>query len=747
MVASLRQRGTIEGSSLIAISARGGEGLVHATQDTAAQVDDTVTAPRSSAADAIPEPDLRAPDFYTNRELSWLEFNERVLAEAFDDRNPLLERAKFLAIAANNLDEFFMVRVSALKKLVAAGFKGTTPDGRTAKEQLAAIDKHTRQMLDDMGHCFTQVLVPMLETKGLAVREWDDLANVTRAQLSEYFREQIFPVLTPLAVDPAHPFPYISNLSLNLAVMLRDPLDGRELFARVKVPQNLLHRFIRLPGSDETILLEQLVAAHLGMLFPGMEILQCHSFRVTRDADIEFEEDQAEDLMDEIEAGLRTRRFRDVILLTVPPAMPQQMRDLLVRELEVSDDDLCCVPGPHGLADLFDLAQIENQPDLFFDPWKPQTPPGFRDCEGEPADLFEKIRQGDILVHHPYESFDTSVDELIRQAVSDPDVLAVKQTLYRTTENSDIMRALVQAAEAGKQVVVVVEIKARFDEERNILWARRLEAAGAHVGYGLVGLKTHAKAVLVVRQEDGRIRRYMHLGTGNYNAKTAGLYEDFGLFTCRNELGADLSDLFNFLTGYSRQREFRSLFTAPYGLREHITERIQREIDLARAGRPARMVLKVNGLVDAKMIRHLYEASQAGVEIDLIVRGICCLRPGIPGVSENIRVRSIIGRFLEHSRIYHFHNDGDDEYLIGSADLMPRNLDRRVEQLVPVQDRKLQEVLHQILDVELTDNRQAWLLQPDDSWLRVTPKPGESPRGTHDVLMQRALDRSVGQGS
>lgn len=707
------------------------------------------TSPPTDSHPPIPTPvpadgadlDLSDPSLFTNRELSWLEFNERVLAQARDERVPLVERLRFLAITANNLDEFFMVRVSALKRLVAAGATGRTADGMTAEEQLAAIDVRCRLMLDDMGSLWLEDLQPALKEEGLAVLEWDQIDDQTRAHLSRFFREEIFPVLTPLAVDPAHPFPYISNLSLNLVVMLRDPREGRELFARVKVPQTLLHRFVRLPDSHETILLESLVAAHLGMLFPGMEILEWHSFRVTRDADIEFEEDQAEDLMDEIEAGLRTRRFRDVVGVTASPSMPDRIREMLARELEVAPEDLYDVPGLHGLADLFDLADVCGRHDLEFEPWQPQTPPELLDSEGEPVDLFTLVRSRDVLVHHPYDSFGTSVEEFIRQAVADPDVLAIKQTLYRTTENSDIMRDLARAAESGKQVVVVIEIKARFDEERNIQWARLLEAAGAHVGYGLVGLKTHAKAALVVRREEGGIRRYIHLGTGNYNAKTAGLYEDFGFFTSDADLGADVSDLFNFLTGYSRQREFRSLLAAPYALRDGISTRIEREIEHARAGRPARMILKMNSLVDAKIIHQLYEASRAGVDIDLLVRGICCLRPGIPGVSDRVRARSIIGRFLEHSRIYMFHNDGDPEYFLGSADLMPRNLDRRVESVFPVRDKTLQARLRNLLEVELADNRQAWTLHPDETWEQIRPPTDGTVVATHRTLTEAALAR------
>jgi polyphosphate kinase len=680
--------------------------------------------------------DLNDPRLLTNRELSWLEFNDRVLAEAFDERNPILERVRFLAIAANNLDEFLMVRASSVRQRLRAGVATRTPDGMSAHEELTAISERHGRMLADLARA-EALLLPRLGEEGLGVVSFGALDEPTRAQLSTRFLATVFPVLTPLAVDPAHPFPFLSNLSLNLAVELRDPESARLRFARVKVPTQLLSRFVPLPGRMEAVPLEQLVAAHLGHLFPGMDIVGCYAFRVVRDADLDLEEEQTEDLAEEIEDALLERRFRSVVSLAVSRDMPAHLRQLLSTELDAAE--LIEVPGLLGLAELADLPALKDRavrPDLRFANWIPRTPPALHSVAGAPIDLFAVLRRRDQLVHLPYDSFADSVEALILAAVEDPAVLAIKQTLYRTTENSSILANLMRAAEAGKQVVVVVELRARFDEQRNLAWARRLEDAGAHVVYGVLGLKTHAKTVLVVRREGDAIRRYVHVGTGNYNGTTARLYEDLGLLSCRPELGEDVSALFNFMTGYSRQKNFQLLWTAPYCLRDALTRRIRREIAHARAGRPARIVMKLNSLVDPPMIRTLYEASQAGVEIDLIVRGICCLKPGVPGVSDHIRVRSLIGRFLEHSRIFHFHNDGRPEYLIGSADLMPRNLDRRVEATVPVLDPALQARLQHILDLCLADQRQAWVLR-GDRWTRLSPE-GDVP-GIQQQLMQEAI--------
>jgi polyphosphate kinase len=685
--------------------------------------------------------DLSDARLLTNRELSWLEFNDRVLAEAFDERNPLLERARFLAIAANNLDEFLMVRVSSVRQRLRAGVVTRTPDGMSPRQELTAIAERHRRMLADLARA-EELLLARLRKERLGVVSWSELDAPVRAQLSARFLQTIFPVLTPLAVDPAHPFPFLSNLSLNLAVELRDPKSARLRFARVKVPTQLLSRFVRVPERNEAVPLEQLVAAHLERLFPGMEIVGCHAFRVIRDADLELEDEETEDLVEELEDALLQRRFRTVVSLVVSLDMPPHLRQLLSTELDA--EEVLEMPGLLGLAELSDLPALKDhsiRPDLRFTNWVPRTPPALRAVAGAPIDLFAVLRHRDLLVHLPYDSFADSVEALIRAAVHDPAVLAIKQTLYRTTENSSILVNLVRAAEAGKQVVVVVELRARFDEQRNLHWARRLEDAGAHVVYGVLGLKTHAKTVLVVRQEGDAIRRYVHVGTGNYNGTTARLYEDLGLLSCRADLGEDVSALFNFMTGYSRQRDFQLLCAAPYGLRDALARRISREIAHARAGRAARIVMKMNSLVDPPMIRALYEASQAGVEIDLIVRGICCLKPGVPGVSDHIRVRSLIGRFLEHSRIFHFHNDGRPEYMIGSADLMPRNLDRRVEATVRVLDPRLQAKLQHVLDLCLADRRQAWELR-GERWTRLLPEGESDLPGIHERLMQEAIDQS-----
>jgi polyphosphate kinase len=690
--------------------------------------------------------DLSDSRLLTNRELSWLDFNERVLAEAFDERNPLLERVRFLAIAANNLDEFLMVRVSSVRQKLRAGVTTRTPDGLNAQEELTAVSERHRSMLAELARA-EALLLPRLSAEGLGVVSWSALDEGTQAQLSARFLQTILPVLTPLAVDPAHPFPFLSNLSLNLAVELRDPDSDRKRFARVKVPTQLLSRFVSLPDRKEGVPLEQLVAAHLDRLFPGMEVVGCHAFRVIRDADLELEDEQTEDLVEEIEDALLQRRFRTVVSLAVSRDMPAHLRELLSTELEAAE--LIEMPGLLGLAELTDLPALKDRavrPDLRFPNWIPRTPPALHGVTGAPIDLFAVLRRSDQLVHLPYDSFADSVEALIEAAVDDPAVLAIKQTLYRTSENSSILANLVRAAEAGKQVVVVVELRARFDERRNLQWARRLEDAGAHVVYGVLGLKTHAKTVLVVRQEGEAIRRYVHVGTGNYNGTTARLYEDLGLLSCRPELGEDVSALFNFMTGYSRQHDFELLCAAPYGLRDALTRRIHREIAHARAGRAARIEMKMNSLVDPSMIRALYEASQAGVEIELIVRGICCLKPGVPGASDHIRVRSLIGRFLEHSRIFHFHNDGRPEYLIGSADLMPRNLDRRVEAAVPVREPELQARLQHILDLCLRDRRQAWLLR-GDQWTRVLSESDPDEPGIHERLMQEAIERSRSETS
>jgi polyphosphate kinase len=673
---------------------------------------------------------------YLNRELSWLQFNERVLALAEDPELELLERAKFLAIFQSNLDEFFQVRVAGLKEQVAAEVSGRNPDGMSPAEQLAAIDELAERLSHRHARTFREQIVPALAEQGVRYSEVDELDDDDRAYLVEIFEDRVFPVLTPLAVDPAHPFPYISNLSLNLAVLVRDPSSTETRFARVKVPP-ILPRFLLLPDGERFVPLERVIAVHLDRLFPGLEVVEHHVFRVTRNADFEVEEEEADDLLQAIESELTRRRFGRVVRLEVEPDMTEAVLRLLIRELEVEPDDVDHLPGPLDLSGLWALHDLDR-PHLKQETFLPTTQGRLTPLPGEELDLFDVIAEGDVLVQHPYDSFTTSVQAFVEQAADDPDVLAIKQTLYRTSgPGSPIIKALLDAAEAGKQVVALVELKARFDEEANIVWARALEEAGVHVAYGVVGLKTHTKICLVVRSEGGGVRRYAHIGTGNYNDKTARIYEDIGLLTADPDLGADLTDLFNAVTGYSRQRDYRKLVVAPTSFRSRMLELIEREA----AADDGRIVAKMNSLVDAEIIDALYAASEAGTRIDLIVRGICCLRPGVPGRSETIRVRSAVGRYLEHSRIYRFGSDerGYDHY-IGSGDWMPRNLDRRVEAMTPVEDPRLKTRLEEILAVSLADDLLAWELGPDGAWHRVPTTRGVD---THLTLQERARERSA----
>jgi polyphosphate kinase len=671
-------------------------------------------------AETFPSP-ARALDGsrFLNRELSWLDFNERVLTRAEDPALPLLERMRFLSIYASNLDEFFQIRVSGLREQAEAGVAAVTPEGLTPSDQLAAIVDRVQGLTDRVAKLLTIELLPALEEAGIRIVAWHELDEDERAWATSEFLGRIFPVLTPLSVDPAHPFPYISSLSLNLSAIARDPVTGERRFARVKVPP-LLPRFLQIRDGSRYVALEQVIAGHLGLLFPGMEVISHHVFRVTRDADLDVEEDEAEDLLAAIQTVLR-RRSRGAlpVRLEIDDTTTPEVRDLLLRELDLEASDV------YVSAEIFDHSALSflvqlDRPDLKVEPWTPLPLPRLIDGEAA-ADLFNVLRQGDVLVHHPYDSFAASVEAFIEQAVRDPNVLAIKQTLYRTSPESPIVRALIGAAEAGKQVVALVELQARFDEQANIEWARVLEEAGVHVVYGVVGLKTHAKICLVVRRERSGIRRYAHVGTGNYNPITAEMYEDAGLLTADPAIGADLTDLFNLLTGYSRQRDYRHLLVAPMTLRQRIEQLIERE-----ARHPdGWIVLKMNSLVDPQMIDFLYAASQARTRIDLLVRGICCLRPGVEGLSETIRVRSILGRFLEHSRIFRFGTEERGfEHYIGSADLMPRNLDRRVEAAVPVSDRTLQARLDEILAVELADDVLGWELRSDSSWRRVPEGPG-----------------------
>ena len=674
---------------------------------------------------------------YLNRELAWLEFNARVLHEARDERNPLLERVRFLTIFASNLDEFFQVRVAGLRRQVRVASSTKSPDGRSASEQLETARARALGLVTELSEVYAE-LRKRLADEGVEIVKYAAIPE-HHAALRERFIEEIFPVLTPLAVDPGHPFPYISTLSLSIAVGLQDPDTGERRFARVKVPP-VLPRFIDL-GDRRFVLIDQVIEANLDLLFSGMEIVDHHLFRVTRNADLAIEEDEADDLLLAIEEELRRRRFGEAVRLEVERSMPAATRAILLRGIGLSGDDCYEVRGMLDLTGLGQIADLDL-PHLRTPPWVPVTPARLAPPdEDEAADVFAAIRAGDILLHHPYESFAASVERFIAQAADDPDVLTIKQTLYRTSGDSPIVRSLIRAAERGKQVVVLVEIKARFDEEANIVWARKLEQAGAHVVYGLVGLKTHSKTSLVVRREGSGLRRYVHIGTGNYNSKTARQYVDLGLLSCRTELGADVTELFNVLTGLSRQTSYRRLIVAPHGLRARFLELVEREIGHAAAGRQARIVLKLNALVDVASIDALYRASQAGVEVDLIVRSACSLVPGIAGLSDRIRVRSIIGEFLEHSRIWGFANDGREEWYIGSADLMDRNLDRRIEAVVPVEDLEAKARIAAIIELMLADDRRAWSMDREGTWRRVEDAFGSPGTiDTHRILMAQALD-------
>jgi polyphosphate kinase len=677
-----------------------------------------------------------APHRFINRELSWLQFNERVLAMAEDATVPLLERVRFLAIFTGNLDEFFQVRVAGLCEQVAADATGTNADGLTPAAQLGVIRDIARELTRRQTDILRDEIVPALRTVGIEVVEHDRTSPSEQHHLAEVFADRIFPVLTPLAVDPAHPFPSISNLSLNLAVLIRSE-DGIVRFARVKVPP-ILPRLLRLPGTDRFVPLETVIAAHLDRLFPGVQVLEHHVFRVTRNADFDVEETEADDLLLAIQSELSRRRFGRAVRLEVGPDMSAEILELLLRELEVSADDVDVVPAPLGLSGLSAIADLDR-PELRWPSFIPPTAAALAVPAGEDEDVFAALREQDVLVHHPYDAFATSVLAFIEQAARDPDVLAIKVTLYRTSgPGSPIIRALMDAAESGKQVVALVELKARFDEEANITWANALEEAGVHVAYGVVGLKTHTKIALVVRSEPQGVRRYVHIGTGNYNDVTARIYEDLGLLSADPELGADLSDLFNVLTGYARRQDYRRLVVAPTGFRARISELIARET----AADDGHIMIKVNALVDPEIIDALYAASAAGTTVDLLVRGICSLRPGVPGLSEHIRVRSIVGRYLEHSRIYRFGSRARGyDHLIGSGDLMPRNLDRRVEALVPVSDPRLAARLDEVLDVSWQDDLLAWELGPDVRWRRVAAVRGIE---THATLQERARRRAGG---
>ena len=695
--------------------------------------------------------DLNNPDLFINRELSMLEFQGRILQEARDESNPLLERVKFLAILGSSLDEFFMVRVAGLKKQVESGVVDLPPDGMTPAEQLAAIRKIALQLMTQSRECLRDELLPQLNKAGIHVMDYAELNQKQKDTVDNYFAEVVFPVLTPLAFDPGHPFPHISNLSLNLAVLVRDD-NNHNHFARIKVPGTLprlvpvkrssggLRQDGTVPYNHYFVWLEQLIAANLNALFPGMEIVEAHPFRVTRDADVVIQELEASDLLETVEAGVRQRRFGSVVRVTVNNEMPSHIRDILVENLGMDRNDIFTLEGPLGIGSLMSLYSIERY-DLKDQAFLPSIPKIFR---SDPYDgnIFGAIRHNDILIHHPYDSFLPVID-FMRTAAQDPDVLAIKQTLYRVGRNSPIVDALLEARENGKQVAVLVELKARFDEESNIVWAKALEREGVHVIYGLLGLKTHSKGALVLRKEGDRIRRYVHLSTGNYNAVTAQTYEDIGLFTSDEDIGADATDLFNYLTGYSAKTDYRKLLVAPINLRSRMEALIQREIEHQRQGEEGRLIFKMNALVDKPMIQCLYRASQAGVKIDLIVRGMCCLRPGVEGVSENIRVISVVGRFLEHSRIYYFRNGGNEEIYLGSADLMPRNINSRVEVLFPLEDASLIRYLRdEVLPEYFIDNVKARYMRPDGTYERAKVKPKEEHLNVQTRLISRHTSAS-----
>jgi polyphosphate kinase len=689
-----------------------------------------------SALRSTPQTRALPKDRFFNRELSRLDFDSRVLSMAEDRARPLAERIRFLAIVSDSLDDFFQVRVAGLHDQVAAPVSVTSMDGMTPEEQLDGIGERARELIERQSATFSTDIVPALADAGFKLVNADDLSKADNDLLKQVFQERIFPVLTPLAVDPAHPFPYVSNLSLNLAVMVSDPTRHKERFARVKVPP-LLPRFVALPDGHRFVPLEQVIALHLPSLFPGMEIASHHFFRVTRDADLDIDDDEAEDLMAAVQAELvRKGRKGRAVRLEVGPDMSPDVLFLLLRELELGSEDVYSVTGMLDFTGLLSILALGNKP-LISRAGLPTTQPRLRAEGGAPVDFFGVIRDRDLLLHHPYDSFETSVEAFVEQAARDQDVLAIKVAMYRTSgPESPIARALKSAAQAGKQVVALVELKARGDEQANIVWAKNLEAAGIHVVYGLVGLKTHAKLMLVVRQEGAGVRRYAHIGTGNYNAATAGMFEDIALFTADPDVTADIAELFNYLTGYSRQAKYRKLLVAPTTLRSGMLKLIQHE-----ALKPeGRIVIKVNNLVDPEVIDALYRASQAGVRIDLIVRGICCLKPGVPGLSEGIRVRSLIGRYLEHSRIFGFGSGPGRHVLIGSSDLMPRNLDRRVEAVVPVADPDLKKEIEQFLELELADDVLAWELAEDGTWSKVAAGRGANTQ----ELMQRGTLAIVG---
>ncbi|CAB4670858.1 MAG: RNA degradosome polyphosphate kinase [Actinobacteria bacterium] len=678
-------------------------------------------------------------DRFLDRELSWLAFNRRVLELAQDPKMHLLERVNFLSIFSSNLDEFFMVRVAGLKRRLATGLAVKSPSGLSPKEVLTKISEEAHELQLAHAKLFLEVIEPELEKHGINLVRWNELRDDEKLSLQDYFQSHIFPVLTPLAVDPAHPFPYISGLSLNLAVVLQNPGTEKEHFARVKVPP-LLPRFVLIPNPDKNegvryVPLEDIIGEFLGLLFPGMTVLQYHNFRVTRNEDLEVDEDEGENLLLALEKELLRRRFGPPVRLEVADDMNPQVLELLIRELDISTQDVYTLPSPLDLTGLSDIGGLPR-PELRFPPHPVLTNKYLLPRDEEPIDIFSVLKKREVLVHHPYESFSTSVQEFLEQAAEDPQVLAIKQTLYRTSGDSPIVDALIQAAQAGKQVLALVEIKARFDEQNNITWARKLEQAGVHVVYGIVGLKTHCKLALVIRQEAGSLVRYCHIGTGNYNPKTARYYEDYGLLTSRESVGEDLTKLFNHLSGYAPEATFKSLLVSPVGVREGLTDLIEQEIQLHKAGKKARISLKVNALVDEEIIDSLYRASNAGVPVDIVVRGMCALKPGVPGLSETIRVRSILGRYLEHSRIFSFLGGGDPKVYLGSADMMHRNLDRRVEVLVRLSEPDHVNSITEMFELAMSEQVASWALEPTGNWRRTQfDSEGNALRDFQDTMM------------
>jgi polyphosphate kinase len=690
-----------------------------------------------------PEYDDRIDDpaLYFNRELSWLDFNQRVLELAEDPEVPLLERVRFCGIYASNLDEFFMVRVAGLFDQLDAGIEARGPDGLNPTEQIDAIQQRVLELDDRLCRCFGATLRPALAERGIRIVTLDSASPSERREIDTRFEQQVFPALTPLVIGLGRPFPYISNLSLSLGVLLRDPESSGEIIARVKVPKELLGRFLPLGSDGHTFVpLEEVIAANLDALFPGIEVIDHGYFRVTRDADFNVS-DEADDLLQAVEDELRRRRFGEVVRLEVESKMNPKLRAQLVGALRLEDREVYDIEGLLDLSDLGAVADVPGHAELRYAPWTPVTQPRLQGDDDEPVDMFAALRERDILVHHPYDSFNTSVERFVSQAVADPDVLAIKQTVYRTSDDSPLVPSLIRASERGKQAVCMVELKARFDEEANIHWAKSLEEAGVHVVYGIPGLKTHVKAILVARREGDKVREYVHVGTGNYNPKTARLYTDLGIFTADPDVGADVAEMFNFLTGYGRPAGFRKVLVSPTTMRDQIVEEIERTVEAHRAGEDARIALKMNSLVDARCIQALYEASRAGVRVDLNVRGICCLRPGVAGVSENIRVTSIVGRFLEHSRIYVFRRGEETRVLMGSADLMPRNLDSRVELVAPVEDAAVKAELLDVLERCLADNASSWELRSDGCWERQRPN-GEQ-RSAQEELIARHSARAA----